>query len=170
LNVVQFRLPPLRERGEDIILLAEYFLQHFGAIMNKPARSLARETCQKLLAHHWPGNVRELRNVIERALILENGREIQAGSLPDFQLEGRLHRSVASKIAPNGTLDEIMGNFERELISSILEQHHFNLGRTAERLKISRHALRYRMQRLNIAVGGDNDEEPATPASKMSSE
>jgi len=63
-----------------------------------------------------------------------------------------------------------MCNFERELITSILEQHRFNLNRTAERLKISRHALRYRMQRLNIAVGAEGDEEPVAPASKDNSE
>src|SRR5688572_59827 len=71
LNVVQLRLPPLRERGEDVLLLADHFLEHFRGTMNQPARSLSRAARQKLQAHHWPGNVRELRNVIERALILE---------------------------------------------------------------------------------------------------
>ena len=92
LNVVQFRLPPLRERGEDVLLLAEHFLRHFNGVMNKQVRSIARGARQKLLAHHWPGNVRELKNVIERALILETDREIQAASLPDFKLEAQLHK------------------------------------------------------------------------------
>src|SRR5512137_2225047 len=85
LNVVQVRLPPLRERGEDVLLLAEYFLRNFGVSMNKTTQRLSRLARQKLMSHHWPGNVRELRNVIERALILENSGEIQPGSLPDFQ-------------------------------------------------------------------------------------
>ncbi len=155
LNVVQIRLAPLRARGEDVIKLAEHFLKTFGLSMNKPARMLSRAARQKLLGHHWPGNVRELRNVIERALILENSREIQAESLPDFQLESRLHKTAAPKPAGE-SLDEIMANFERDLINSILEQTHFNLTRTADQLKISRHALRYRMQRLNISTELDS--------------
>ena len=71
LNVVQFRLPPLRERGDDVSLLADYFLRSFGVSLNKKTRTISRAARQKLLSHHWPGNVRELRNVIERALILE---------------------------------------------------------------------------------------------------
>ncbi len=157
LNVVQFRLPPLRERGEDIVLLAEYFLNAFGRAMNKSLRGLSRAAHQKLMLHSWPGNVRELRNVIERALILERGNEIQPESLPDFRLEALLHRTAIPKPAEGGSLDEIMAKFERELISSMLEQNHYNLGRTADQLKISRHALRYRMQRLNIAHEEEDD-------------
>jgi len=167
LNVVQFRLPPLRDRGQDVGLLAEHFLKHFGASMNKPARELSRGARQKLLAHHWPGNVRELRNVIERALILEPSPEIQPASLPDFQVEGRLHKTAPS-FRPTGaeSLDEIVANFERELITGLLEQNHYSLIKTAEQLKISRHALRYRIQRLNIVAGPEPEEDETAPASK----
>ena len=161
LNVVQFRLPPLRERGEDVLLLADYFLRSFGVSLNKNIRTVSRAARQKLMSHHWPGNVRELRNVIERALILETSSEIQTSSLPDFQLEGRLHKAAAPKLAGAESLDERMGNFERELITAMLEQNRFSLTRTAEQLKISRHALRYRMQRLNIATGAETEEEAA---------
>jgi len=162
LNVVQFRLPPLRERGEDVLLLADYFLKSFGISMNKTTRAISRPARQKLGSHHWPGNVRELRNVIERALIQERSPEIQPESLPDFQIESRLHKSTAPKTISNESLDEIMTSFERELITSILEQNHYNLTRTAERLKITRHALRYRMQRLNISAGTDNEDDAST--------
>jgi transcriptional regulator with PAS, ATPase and Fis domain len=67
LNVVQFSLPPLRERGEDVLLLAGHFLKLFRATMNKNVDGLTPAARQKLLSHRWPGNVRELRNVIERA-------------------------------------------------------------------------------------------------------
>jgi DNA-binding NtrC family response regulator len=163
LNVVQLRLPPLRERDQDILLLAEYFLRSFGVSMNKAIRTLSRAARQKLEAYHWPGNVRELRNVIERALILETTAEIQAGSLPDFQLEARLHKTASPKPTTNGSLDEIMAQYEKELINTLLEQHHFSLAKTAEQLKISRHALRYRMQRLNIAGGTEGEEEGQAP-------
>jgi transcriptional regulator with PAS, ATPase and Fis domain len=157
LNVVQFRLPPLRERGEDILQLAEHFLNVFGKVMNKHVRALSRGAREKLLTHHWPGNVRELRNVIERALILESKPEIQPENLPDFRLEAKLLKTTPIKGPTGESLDEIMANFERELINSILEQNHYNLGRTAEQLKISRHALRYRMQRLNIGLDAEDD-------------
>jgi DNA-binding NtrC family response regulator len=166
LNVVQFRLPPLRERGDDVLLLAEYFLRSFGLSMNKPARTFSRAARQKLMTHHWPGNVRELRNVIERALILASSREIDAGDLPDFQIEARLHKASGPQYVGE-SLDDIMGNLEKDLISSMLEQNHFSLTRTSEQLKISRHALRYRMQRLGITGGAETAEDgPTAPAGK----
>jgi transcriptional regulator with PAS, ATPase and Fis domain len=163
LNVVQFRLPPLRERGEDILLLTEHFLKAFGLSMNKKVRAVSKAARQKLITHHWPGNVRELRNVVERALILETGREMQPESLPDFQLETRLEKAPFTRPVGN-TLDEIMANFERDLITSMLAQNHFSLTKTAEQLKISRHALRYRMQRLNIMVETETEEMVAATA------
>jgi DNA-binding NtrC family response regulator len=162
LNVVQFRLPPLRERNQDVLLLANHFLRHFGQTIKKPARKFSRAAQQKLLSHHWPGNVRELRNVVERALILETSDEIQASSLPDFQIETGLRKAAGAQKAVAGqSLDEMMANYERELVTAMLEQHHFSLTRTAEKLKISRHALRYRMQRLNISTENEGEDEPA---------
>lgn len=157
LNVVQFRLPPLRERGEDVLLLAEHFLQHFAAVMNRSVRKLSKAAKQKLMSHAWPGNVRELRNVIERALILETSAEIQPSSLPDFQLEARLQRGESPRPV-GGSLDEIIANYERELISGILEQNNHSITKTADQLKLSRHALRYRMQRLNLSQAEADDE------------
>jgi DNA-binding NtrC family response regulator len=168
LNVVQMRLAPLRERGEDVLLLADHFLKAFGISMNKVTRLISRSARQKLLAHHWPGNVRELRNVIERALILETSREVQPESLPDFRLESQLHKAGFERPAGD-SLDEMMANCERQLINSILEQNHFSLTRTADQLKLSRHALRYRMQRLNINVEGETEEfAAAAPRDKTS--
>ena len=166
LNVVQFRLPPLRDRGEDVLLLADYFLQTFGVALHKKTRTVSRTARQKLQSHHWPGNVRELRNVIERALILEASTEIQAASLPDFHLEGLLHKTAAPRLSGTESLDDRMQDFERELITAMLEQNHYSLTRTAEQLKVSRHALRYRMQRLNITTETDSDEDPGAAKGK----
>ena len=166
LNVVQFRLPPLRERSDDIPLLAEHFLNHFSATMNKRVKSLALPAARKLSTHHWPGNVRELKNVIERALILERTEEIQAASLPDFQVEAQLHKSAAPKMTGSESLDDLVTTFERQLIGDMLERNGFNLGKTAEQLKISRHALRYRMQRLNLTLPGESDEDKGVPIGK----
>lgn len=166
LNVVQFRLPPLRERSDDIPLLAEHFVRHFSVTMNKRVKSLTHAAARKLLAHHWPGNVRELKNVIERALILETTDEIQPASLPDFQVEAQLHKSAAPKMTGNESLDDLVTSFERQLIADILERNGFNLGKTAEQLKISRHALRYRMQRLNLTLPGESDDDKSVPTGK----
>jgi DNA-binding NtrC family response regulator len=148
LNVVQFNLPPLRERGEDILLLAEHFLKLFRAKMNKNVNGLAHAARHKLLSHRWPGNVRELRNVVERALILETTREIQPASLPDFQAES-------------------LARIERELISGAMEQGSFSLTRAAEFLKLTRHSLRYRMQRLKMNPG-DGEPGETSAAEKIS--
>jgi len=155
LNVVQFHLPALRERGGDVLLLADYFLNVFRVKMNRAAAALAPDTRQKLLAHGWPGNVRELRNVIERALILETGPEIQPASLPDFEPDIRRQKGQTIQATPGESLDDAMARLEQELISHALEHHNFNLTRVAESLKITRHALRYRMQRLNMKLVPD---------------
>jgi DNA-binding NtrC family response regulator len=165
LNVVQFRLPALRERGDDILLLAEHFREQFSATTKKKVKTFSRAARMKLLSHRWPGNVRELRNVIERALILETGDDIQASSLPDFEIETRLNKSGhADAPAGDQSLDERISGFERDLISAMLRQNQFSLNRTADQLKISRHSLRYRMLRLNIAEPPDAEKsEKETP-------
>jgi len=162
LNVVQFRPPPLRERGNDIVLLGENFLRHYNAVMGKHIRGLSMAARQKLMSHHWPGNVRELRNVIERAVILETVSEIQPASLPDFHLEGRLRKSEMPVLAGDHSIDELLIDFERQVITTTLEHNRYNLSKTAEQLKISRHSLRYRMQRLNLVT--ESDEENSATA------
>ena len=163
LNVVQFRLPPLRERGGDILLLAEHFLKTLGAVMNKNIKSISSAAREELLSHRWPGNVRELRNVIERALILETTPEIQTSSLPGFEFETHLQKMDWSKVSSDDSLDAALARAERELILKVLEQNDFNTMRTADHLKITRHSLRYRMQRLSISVA-DSAESEATVA------
>jgi DNA-binding NtrC family response regulator len=164
LNVVPFNLTPLRERGDDIMLLADHFLKIFRAALNKNITVFSAAARHKLQGHRWPGNVRELRNAIERALILETSREIQAPSLPDFTIEARLQKGAPVSVAPDESLDLALERLERELIQNMLEQNNFNLTRVAERLRLSRHSLRYRMQRLNMKTAASDGAEPATIA------
>jgi DNA-binding NtrC family response regulator len=157
LNVVQFNLTPLRDRGQDVLVLAEHFLKLFRAKLNKNVNTISPAAEQKLLSQRWPGNVRELKNAIERALILETGNEIKPADLPDFSVESRLQQTP-SALAPDESLDAALERFERELIQSALNQHNFSLTRAAGQLKLTRHSLRYRMQRLNMNFAtGDND-------------
>lgn len=166
LNVVQLCPPPLRERGADILLLADHFLRLFNSSMNKSIKKISPAAEQRLLSHHWPGNVRELRNVIERAAILEMTDEVQSRSLPDFHLKSRLRKADQPLVSNGQSLDEMMTGWERELIMNTLEQNRYNLTKTAEQLKISRHALRYRMQRLNVHAGTEPEEEAASQPGK----
>lgn len=158
LNVVQLRPPPLRERGEDIILLAEHFLRHFAATMGKNITGFTKAAKDKLMSHHWPGNVRELRNVIERAVILETKDQIQSKNLPDFQLESRLRRGDEKAITPDLSLDDLLAEYEKSVILQALEENDYSISKAAEQLKISRHTLRYRMQRLNITIESEVEE------------
>ena len=170
LNVMQFRPPPLRDRGSDVIMLAEHFLLQNCQNLGRATLQLSSDAQTKLLSHSWPGNVRELRNVMERAAIIEQADEVQPDSLPDFELEARLRASgsdAGSNIA--GEIDYEMGfaesvaQFERKMIQTALDQNQFNINRSAEQLKMTRHSLRYRMQQLgltnNAQGGGDGDNE-----------
>ncbi|MBL9175373.1 MAG: sigma-54-dependent Fis family transcriptional regulator [Verrucomicrobiales bacterium] len=164
LNVIQFRPSPLRERGSDILLLAQFFLRHFSARLGRTITAITPAAQSALLAHSWPGNVRELRNVMERAVILETGDQIRPASLPDFEVESRLRKGpVPTRATPagsaSGSLGEALVLFERELILGALQRTGGNLSRAAQQLDLSRHALRYRMSRLNLGVDGIVDDE-----------
>ena len=164
LNVVQFRPAPLRERGDDILLLADHFLRHFALAMGKSITSISPAAREKLCRHHWPGNVRELRNVIERAVILENTTAIQAQNLPDFTVENRLRHLDQTKPLAGASLEEHLAAYERDLILSYLEQNDYSLSRAASQLHIIAQTLRYKMQNLSISANRLTDDDALTPA------
>jgi len=167
LNVMQFRPPPLRDRGQDVITLAEHFLAKNCEDLGRASLKLSKQAENKLMTHQWPGNVRELRNVMERAAILEGTDEVQPENLPDFELESRLSGSDAPQSGGEINYElgfaESVAVFERKMIQSALESNQFNVNRSAEMLKMTRHSLRYRMQQLGLANatkgGGDSDDE-----------
>jgi len=164
LNVMQFRPPPLRDRGRDVLTLADHFLVQNCQNLGRSSLSLSTVAEQKLLAHQWPGNVRELRNVMERAAILEQTDEVQPDSLPDFELETQLRSSSSSSGGAEMDFElgfaEAVASFERKMIQKALEQNQFNINRSAEHLKMTRHSLRYRMQQLGL---GNNSKDSGGP-------
>ena len=167
LNVMQFRPPPLRERGTDIALLARNFLRVFALKMGrteKDVKDISPLAMHALQAHSWPGNVRELRNVIERAVILEPSEFIQPASLPDFEVESRLRDGPVEKSGSSrsGSLPEALLRFEKEMILDALEASDGSLSKAAAGLDLSRHSLRYRMGRLGLGVDGGVDEDADT--------
>ncbi len=164
LNVMQFRPPPLRERGTDIALLARNFLRVFALKLGRTVKDISPLAMHALQAHSWPGNVRELRNMIERAVILEPSEFIQPASLPDFEVESRLRDGPVEKSGSSrrGSLPEALLSFEKEMILDALEASDGSLSKAAAALDLSRHSLRYRMGRLGLGVDGGVDEDADT--------
>ncbi|MDA8086254.1 MAG: sigma-54 dependent transcriptional regulator [Nitrospiraceae bacterium] len=151
LKVVPIHLPPLRERGEDILLLARYFIDTFNREFRKNVKGLSRDTETLFLEYHWPGNVRELKNVIERAMILENEELILPEHLPlelcSDNSDGAENNDVDVKL-PAGGLD--IEKVEKELIRQALDTTRGNQTKAAKLLNLTRDTLRYRMQKFGF--------------------
>jgi len=152
LNVVTLEVPPLRQRKEDILLLAEYFLANQAAFYNEPSKVLSASTKNLLLNYSWPGNIRELANAMERAYVLSVGKEIQPAMLP-FEI-------IISDSPPYPqyelpTLDEV----KRRIVTQTLE---FTRGRklaAAKILGIDRRQLNRLIERLNILIAQKDADE-----------
>ncbi len=155
LNVVPAKLPPLRERPEDVPLLANYFLQYFKQSLNVATRAFSSEAMELLCGYHWPGNVRELRNMVERMLVLHgNADQILPLFLPD-ELRSVIPLVAADKpdLVP---LEQAVNAFERQLVENALREANGIQTRAAELLGTTRRILKYRMEKLGIKNGSEN--------------
>ena len=161
LSVIQIDIPPLRERGDDVLLLAQHYIDTIGSRLkrNRKISALSPEVKDVFRKYHWPGNVRELRNVIERALILEENDQITTEYLPGGlllpprQLRSTVSADMAAQFvlpAEGISLDEAELSFVRQAI----ERSGGNQTRAAELLGISRDQLRYRLKKLEDAQVG----------------
>ncbi|HEY0372193.1 MAG TPA: sigma-54 dependent transcriptional regulator [Thermoanaerobaculia bacterium] len=146
LNVIPIEVPPLRARGNDMVLLAEHFLRRFAAETGTPKKRLSPGAAAKLKAYHWPGNVRELRNVAERLAILLPGDTIEA---EDVHL-GPPRTEPAPEIATNLPLKEAREQFEKQYILDRLREFAGNVSRTAESLGVERSNLYRKMDAYGI--------------------
>jgi two-component system, NtrC family, response regulator HydG len=153
ISVVRVHMPPLRERGEDIPLLAEYFLRTFAKMHNKAARSLTPGFLSALARHNWPGNVRELQNVIERSLVLANGNE----HLGVRDLPSELRGFTISDEIESGSFHKAVQSFKRELVRSALRMHSGNKLKAAKELGISRCYLHRLLNQLKISDGSPEE-------------
>ncbi|HXD34681.1 MAG TPA: sigma-54 dependent transcriptional regulator [Pyrinomonadaceae bacterium] len=154
LSVIQIDMPPLRERGDDIRVLAQHYLASFKSRLRKNIDSIGADALTAFQRYEWPGNVRELRNVIERAMILEDGNEITAkylprglvgDSRPGIERNGELGNLDQVRLPAAGiSLDEV----EMSLVRQALLRSGGNQTKAAELLDISRDQLRYRMKKL----------------------
>jgi DNA-binding NtrC family response regulator len=151
ISVVGIHMPALRERTEDIPLLAEYFLQMFAQTHNKRLHGFTLGFQQALVEHHWPGNVRELQNVIERSLVLADGDEhLSVKDLPQ-ELQGLAIPEDLPEEFPDGSFHESVRAFKRELVRSALRMHAGNKLQAARKLGISRCYLHRLLNQLEIA-------------------
>jgi DNA-binding NtrC family response regulator len=144
LNVVTFKMPLLRERKEDIPLLADHFLYRFTQETNKAINKISREALDELMLYDWPGNVREFENAIERAVVVAKGRDIMAADLPIFNPQKMMS-------SDNNSLQQV----ERTHIKNILEQNDWNISKSAEILGIDRSTLYNKIKRYSISKSID---------------
>jgi len=158
LAVLTLRLPPLRERGRDILILAGRFLLRVCADYGLPPKRFAREAEARLLGYPWPGNIRELGNVIERVALLAESELVTADMLELQPMGEPMPSPTPAAPVSAGSLDDVM----REHVLAALTQTKWNISRTAALLGISRNTLRARIDKLGLRPGG----RPSAPSSR----
>jgi two-component system response regulator HydG len=146
LNVFALHLPPLRQRAEDIPLLAATFLARLADVHGGEPKRLSDEAVEAMQAYQWPGNVRELENALERAVILTPGEEIQHASLPERVTQRKAEAVVSDRAAANPTLDVI----ERSYILWVLQNEGGNKSRAADVLGIDPSTLYRKLSRYGV--------------------
>ena len=169
LNVYVIKLPPLRERGEDLSLLVRHFLDRFGRELKKEVSGVAPEAMDILRRHHWPGNVRELQSVLKHALLEATGSVIVPAFLPpSLSGDPKTHLSPSDSASPDSPLvkmtrerleagstnvyAELIGAAERQVLTEVLRHVDGNMTQAAQRLGITRNTLRSKLSTLGIAI------------------
>lgn len=142
LNVIQFKVPPLRERQQDIIPLSEHFLKSFSARENRSVLTFNKSARKKLIGYNFPGNVREMRNIIERAVLLCRGNTVGANCI-------KIDTEPLS-VTPPGSLPDSVEQLECEMIQQKMDESDGNQSECARRLGISERVLRYKLQKYNL--------------------
>ena len=157
LNVVSLELPPLRERGEDVLLLAQYFLQSFCRNMGRNVPGLSAAAQKQLVSHRWPGNVRELRNLMERLAYLTSGDRIEAEDLAFIDTSGT---GEALNLELGSTLTDATKEFQQEYIRQTIDSTQGNMSQAAKKLGLHRSNLYRKMRQLDMSgveeEGGEN--------------
>lgn len=157
LNVFYIEIPTLKERGDDILLLAEYFIKKYNKLLNKKVIKMSEQVQKLLIEHKWKGNVRELENIIESSMIMAgDGNVILPEHLPIYMTNGSRFKKfeiAAPDIIDNGghkSLNKMLMNYERKIILYFLSKNQGNISTTAAELDISRQSLQYRMKKYKI--------------------
>ncbi len=158
INVIPIHLPPLRERGSDIMMLAEYFLNYFNNIKNKDVQRISKDAASHLLRYSWPGNVRELQNLMEMLVVMKEEGNIDPEDLPAKirNVPPDDHLSAAIPVFSEEGIDfnEQVNRLERELLLKALKMSGGVKNRAAKLLNLNRTTLVEKLKRLNIADDG----------------
>jgi Nif-specific regulatory protein len=152
INVLPIYLPPLRERGEDIILLAEHFIAFFARKHNRKVRLLADSAVDAVYTYHWPGNIREMMNVMERTVLMGDDSPIEAEEF-NFPKKQENAFQKGNREGKDLTLKEGLNLFKKEFVESALKRHRGNQTETARGLGIQRTYLSRLIKELNIVKG-----------------
>jgi len=152
LNVIPVEIPPLRERREDILVLAENFLLFYAARAGRPAMEVSPEAMEILMTHSWPGNVRELENAIERAVALAAGDEVRVENLPPSLLQpGTPPPTTRWEVPPQGlNLEQVVADLEKALMQDALQKAGWVQTRAAQLLGINFRSFRYRARKYGL--------------------
>jgi DNA-binding NtrC family response regulator len=151
LNVITIDLPPLRQRKEDVPLLATHFLEKYAKENERPVPRVTPEALRFLMTYSWPGNVRELENVIERAVVLSTETEIGPDLLPD-QIVGRTTALPSLEHRADASLFDIVDDVQRQIIVDMLEKCSWNQTDAAERFRVPLSTLNQKIKRLGIEI------------------
>jgi len=150
LNVINIHIPPLRQRKEDIALIAVYFLKVFSEHHNKSVSTISPEAMQMLETYNWPGNVRELKNVIERAVVLANSDTIQMNLLPKEFMKSRVPEEKSELLPYKKAKERYILQFEKQYLSLLLEKTKGNITKAAEIAGINRRTIHRLINRYGI--------------------
>lgn len=163
LNVIQIKTPPLRDRRDDIPLLANHFLRKYNERLTKQIGGISEDAMEVLKKYDYPGNVRELENIIERTVALEGGATILVESLPPFVSTPAGRKMASSKeidIGPEGLdLDKVLGQIEKELLVKAIHQANGIKKKAAKLLHITFRSMRYRVEKYNLGTMDDDEED-----------
>jgi two-component system response regulator PilR (NtrC family) len=161
LNVINIRSPALRDRKDDIPLLANYFLRKYNERLGKNINGISDEAMEQLKKYDYPGNVRELENLIERTVALEAGATILPESLPPIvntPSGKKMASSYDIQVNDDGVdLEKVMGQIEKELLIKAIHQANGVKKKAARLLNISFRSMRYRVEKYNLGTMGDDE-------------
>lgn len=149
LSVVQFLVPPLRKRREDITLLAEHFITIYNEKMNKQVSGINDFAMKVLQDHSWPGNVREFKNVMESAFNVVEGQQIRMTDLPDYLITGSNILSDYAEDGVTGNLAQMVEDYEKKIILKVLKSS-TSLNNASAKLGITRQTLKYKIEKMHI--------------------
>ena len=151
LNVIAVDVPPLRDRSEDIVLLADHFLEKFNLEIGKHIYGFSDRAMRMLIQYSWPGNIRQLENAVEHAVVVSNDLEINVEDFPNYLAKNEIESKAKASVNDSyRSLDQL----EKEHILNILQANNWNINKSARILGINRVTLYNKIKKYNLKLHG----------------